>query len=309
VREEISLKNHSIASQSVYKREELRAKSGESGNNGIIAKTTSSTTTGIKKEISYEGEEESEEEIEKQQKFKQDHRRNQVRTISSQKNVTVEPISELPRNTTQKLVDLDLISRNYLLKYTNNENSTLSRSDRLNMKKLYLRHLVQRHQGLHQARKDSLMRSRQEFMRAHNLWKKINNENEERLKNTAKKCFTRDCNDEAIFTSDFCGKHIVCGEREQFLIRQCCFLHDNGQQCRVPVYDILATVAVCNDHLNAVSKTYLINTSKLFIEFYLFFVVSTSTRYCRRQQQWQHQQFQHKQHFRLNEAKEASNTT
>lgn len=256
VREEISLKNHSIASQSVYKREELRAKSGESGNNGIIAKTTStSTTTGIKQEISYEGDEDESEEIEKhQQKFKRNQRRNQVRSIiSSHKNVTVEPISELPRNATQKLVDLDLISRNYLLKYTNNENNnTLSRNERLNMKKLYLRHLVERHQGLHQARKDSLIRSRQEFMRAHNLWTKINNENEERLKNAAKKCFTSDCNDDAIFTSNFCGKHIVCGEREQFLIRQCCFLHDNGQQCRVPVYDILATVAVCNDHLNAV---------------------------------------------------------
>jgi hypothetical protein len=252
------LKNHSIASQSVSKKEELRVKKVvESGNNGIIASST--TTTGIKQqEISYEGEveEEADERVEKQQQKvnKKTHRKSQVRTVFSQKNVTVEPISELPRNTT---LDLDLLSRNYLLKYTNNENNNfLSRNERLKMKKLYLRHLVQRHKGLHQARKDSLIRSREEFMRARDLWKKINNENEERLRNAAKKCFTLDCNDDAIFTSDFCGKHIVSGEREQFLIRQCCFLHDNGQQCRVPVYDILATVAVCNDHLNAVSLNY-----------------------------------------------------
>lgn len=62
----------------------------------------------------------------------------------------------------------------------------------------------------------------------------------------------RDCSDEAIALSDYCIKHILSGEREQFLIRQCCFLHNDGQQCRVPVYDVMATIAVCNHHLNAV---------------------------------------------------------
>jgi hypothetical protein len=70
----------------------------------------------------------------------------------------------------------------------------------------------------------------------------------------------RDCGGEAITLSDYCCKHILQCEKEQFLIRQCCFLHADGQQCRVPVYDVMATVAVCNDHLNAVN-IYL----KLFI--------------------------------------------
>lgn len=66
----------------------------------------------------------------------------------------------------------------------------------------------------------------------------------------------RECGDEAIALSDYCIKHILSAEKEQFLIRQCCFLHNDGQQCRVPIYDVMATVAVCNDHLNAVIKNF-----------------------------------------------------
>lgn len=63
----------------------------------------------------------------------------------------------------------------------------------------------------------------------------------------------RDCPDEAITSSNYCIKHILAGDKEQFLVRQCCFLHSDGQQCRVPVYDVMATIAVCNDHSNAVN--------------------------------------------------------
>jgi len=46
-------------------------------------------------------------------------------------------------------------------------------------------------------------------------------------------------------------------DKEQFLVRQCCFMHGDGEQCRVPIYDVLASVAVCENHQNAVSFTIL----------------------------------------------------
>lgn len=72
------------------------------------------------------------------------------------------------------------------------------------------------------------------------------------LRKSIKLCSTMECKDEAIVSTDFCAKHILSTEKEQFLIRQCCFRHLDGQQCRVPVNNILATIAVCNDHMNAV---------------------------------------------------------
>lgn len=53
-------------------------------------------------------------------------------------------------------------------------------------------------------------------------------------------------------------------DREQHLIRQCCFLYGSGEQCRVPVHDVMASVAVCNEHQNAVS--YGINLFKNLIK-------------------------------------------
>lgn len=50
-----------------------------------------------------------------------------------------------------------------------------------------------------------------------------------------------------------CAEHILFADKEQHLIRQCGFLHGHGEQCRVPVHDVMATVAVCTEHQNAVS--------------------------------------------------------
>lgn len=91
-----------------------------------------------------------------------------------------------------------------------------------------------------------------------------------RFKRSVKNCYKRDCDDEAVELSDYCIKHILSGEKEQFLIRHCCFLHADGQQCRVPVYDVLATVAVCNDHLNAVIFSFIFKISTHLINFNFF---------------------------------------
>lgn len=67
-------------------------------------------------------------------------------------------------------------------------------------------------------------------------------------------CQFENCKNEVIMLTNHCGDHILMADKEQHLIRQCCFLYNtDAGQCRVPIYDVLANVAVCKDHRDAVS--------------------------------------------------------
>lgn len=50
-----------------------------------------------------------------------------------------------------------------------------------------------------------------------------------------------------------CTDHILLADKEQHLMRQCGFLYAYGEQCRVPVLDVMSTIAVCYQHQDAVS--------------------------------------------------------
>lgn len=46
----------------------------------------------------------------------------------------------------------------------------------------------------------------------------------------------------------------------QHLIKQCCYLYTHGEQCRVPVHDVLTPLVACDDHQDAVSRDKMIQT-------------------------------------------------
>lgn len=73
------------------------------------------------------------------------------------------------------------------------------------------------------------------------------------FKRRYKSCQFEECTKESIYSTLHCTDHILLAGKEQHLIRQCGFLYSHGEQCRMPVSDILAPVAVCNEHQNAVS--------------------------------------------------------
>lgn len=77
--------------------------------------------------------------------------------------------------------------------------------------------------------------------------------NKSSFRRPLKSCQFDDCSKEAIFTTLHCIDHILLADREQHMVRQCCFLYGLGEQCRMPVSDVIATIAVCNEHQNAVS--------------------------------------------------------
>lgn len=172
--------NHSIASQSVSRKENHLA----GGENGIIIiETTTTSTTGIKQEISEEDEEEEEitgkSRDRKTRKIKKNHRRNRVRasSLTTSKNVVIETICETPaRNVTEMDVKL---GRNYLQNLQLSTLESVNRDERLKMKKFYLQHLLSHHEGLQQDRKKSLERSKREFAKASKLLLKMNREKEE----------------------------------------------------------------------------------------------------------------------------------
>ena len=140
--------------------------------NGIIDTTTTTLTTGIKQEIS-DGEEEITGKSRDRKTRKKNHRRNRVRTVSSSKNVVIETISE-------NVNELDVkLGRNYLQNLQFSTLESLSRDDRLKMKKFYLQHLASHHEGLQQDRKKSLDRSKRDFANARKLLKEMNREKEE----------------------------------------------------------------------------------------------------------------------------------
>lgn len=188
IKEEIfSISNHSIASQSVSKKELNNVKDENGGGINGITTTKTSTTTGIKQEISEDENDEKEKKVleitgkstrdRKTRKVKK-NRCNRVRTTSatSSKNVTVEPISEISSRNFA-CIELDVIGRH---NYINMGENLSGRDERLKMKKFYLRHLLSRHETLHQDRKRSMDQSRREFVRANKLLKEMNCEREEK---------------------------------------------------------------------------------------------------------------------------------
>ncbi|XP_070502618.1 uncharacterized protein [Chironomus tepperi] len=171
----------------------------------------------------------------------------------SSRNVIVEPICEIPRHAPLVQQKLNVIDKRLLqnYRYCCNDSKRLSRDDRLSMRKIQLRHVLNQYKGINRFREVSTERYKAQLSKTFKLSKVMEREKQRILKKSIKLCSTKDCKDEAVVSTDFCAKHILSTEKEQFLIRQCCFRHLDGQQCRVPVNNILATVAVCNDHMNA----------------------------------------------------------
>lgn len=168
-KEEVSISNHSIASQSVSKIIKKDVKEEETervvkDENGIKTTfNTSTTTTGIKQE-----EISDEEEItgkstrsRKIRKFKKNHQ--------SSRNVIVEPIAELSSLSSRQL-ELDRVIGRMCIN---------NRDERLRMKKSYLRHLLSRHERLKRERKNLIVKSRKDFLMANKLLKEMNYEREE----------------------------------------------------------------------------------------------------------------------------------
>lgn len=92
-----------------------------------------------------------------------------------------------------------------------------------------------------------------------------------------KSCQFEDCTKEAILSTVYCTDHILFAEKPQHLIKQCCYLFTHGEQCRVPVHDVLAPLVACNDHQNAVSfKAYKIVVCRKFNPFSFAFSLPIS---------------------------------
>lgn len=165
--------DHSIASQSVSSKgvepNELPnnhhyVSSGIKCENDISSGITA-TTTGIKQEIL--------EDITGNSRGSSSdggnkERRNQQRknNRSTTKNVIVEPISDIPQ------LEWTVINRNFLV-------NRQPRDERLKLKKSYLRNVLDRHEGLHQTRKERREISKRHFLKTCKLLKAMNREREE----------------------------------------------------------------------------------------------------------------------------------
>lgn len=66
-------------------------------------------------------------------------------------------------------------------------------------------------------------------------------------------CQYVNCSRESVMMSSHCLEHILVADKEQQLIKPCSFLYDHGEQCRMPVFDVMSKVVVCSEHQNAVS--------------------------------------------------------
>ncbi|KAG5670712.1 hypothetical protein PVAND_000958 [Polypedilum vanderplanki] len=146
-------------------------------------------------------------------------------------------------------------------RHGDSESKFLTRDERLNMRKLQLRHVLNQYRGVNQIQQKSTEEYRMQFDKTNKLLKMLDRTKEKIFKKSITECIMRDCSEEAIVSSDYCSKHILATDKEQFLIRQCCFQYSDGHQCRIPVSDIMATVAVCSDHLNAPSHQLVSNNN------------------------------------------------
>lgn len=170
-------KNHSIASQSVSPKELLQMSyhaTGRRCENDISGITASTTITGIKQETLEEFTGTSRDvEIKMRRKWERNQQRSIARMCTTtSNNVIVEPISHIHRHATQ--IQLEWINRVFL------ENlQPITRDERLKLKKSYLRHVLDRHEGLHQTRKERREISKRQFVKTCKLLKAMNREREE----------------------------------------------------------------------------------------------------------------------------------
>lgn len=206
---------------------------------------------------------------------------NKKKSNVSNQNVIVEPIlSELNAPLVQlklNVIDKRLLQQNYGYCGSNISEECSNRDERLSMRKMHLRHVLSQYKGINRLRDTE--RYKMQISKSFKYCKIMEREKQRMyeissgfpfismltiifnssFKKSIRTCSMKDCSDEALLLSDYCPKHILLtSDKEQFLIRQCCFRQLDGQQCRVPVSNILATIAVCNDHMNAVNIFFII---------------------------------------------------
>lgn len=128
--------------------------------NDISGITT--TTTGIKQEILQE--------ITGKSREKLKRKNNRISAAATSKNVVVEQISEIPRSTPQVQLEWTVINKNF---------QSMTRDERLKMKRSYLRNLLDRHESLHRVRREKREASRRNFAKSCKLLKAMNQEREE----------------------------------------------------------------------------------------------------------------------------------
>jgi Potential DNA-binding domain len=203
-----------------------------------------------------------------------------MKSHAKSQNVLVEPISLpygfrcAPEVQSRNHLDLD-VSIFYVpplspLHHLENE-TALTRDERIFQRKIQLRRRVEQFKGVQRYR--TTERSKFRFRETLKLLKHLDRAKQEmyvdtraylaricsripfclRFKRPHKPCLFDECTKEAICKTLHCTDHILLADREQHLIRQCCYLYSLGEQCRVPVHNVMATVAVCNEHQNAVS--------------------------------------------------------
>ncbi|CRL07131.1 CLUMA_CG020126, isoform A [Clunio marinus] len=126
----------------------------------------------------------------------------------------------------------------------------LSRDERLSQKKIQLSLRAQQFHTIQNFQVTE--RSKMKFCKTLLLLKYLDHTKREIFKRSQKTCLFNDCSKEAIVMTQYCNCHILCAKKEQKLIRQCCFLHENGEQCHIPVHDVAAKRAVCQKHESAV---------------------------------------------------------
>lgn len=206
--------------------------------------------------------------------------RQSIKSRAKIQNVIVEPVSFAtrcaPEVQSRNHLDLD-VTIFYVpplspLHHLESENiNMLSRDDRLIQKKIQLRHRVEQFKGIRRYR--TTERSRIRFRQTLKLLNHLDRAKEEMLvddktikvysihefifpvsfKRPYKSCQFEECTKEAMYATLHCTDHILLADKEQHLIRQCSFLYECNEQCRVPVLDVMTTIAVCNQHQDAVS--------------------------------------------------------
>jgi len=95
--------------------------------------------------------------------------------------------------------------------------------------------------------------------------------------------------------SSHCLEHILEADKEQQLIKQCSFLYSHDEQCRMPVFDVMSTFAVCSQHQNAVSVVVLLDVHTMqnaYLAHAMFshsLPINLSTRRSQRKQRLLHE--------------------
>jgi hypothetical protein len=96
----------------------------------------------------------------------------------SQNNVIVEIVSDA---WSAPQVQLDVLDKCLLHDGENDTDKILTRDDRLNMKKIHMRHVLNQYEGMHKYQRSSSDRSKVQLRRAYKLYKKMDYLKEEML--------------------------------------------------------------------------------------------------------------------------------